>query len=174
MIGSVARTDKSWFWVPPCLLSIAGLAACSAPSLKPAAAHGIRAVQFGPRMHRDPSIIYLARAQPSPPPPPPPLSPFADAPVSFLVHGNFSRGEQVLVRVCLRADHSIASSDVLESSGDPRFDQRALDWARLVQLRAASVPGRTIARCGPVRVELRDTGAPGTPGVGHQAGEDLG
>ncbi|HTT06057.1 MAG TPA: TonB family protein [Steroidobacteraceae bacterium] len=106
-----------------------------------------------------------------PPPPPPPLSPFADAPVSLFVHGNFARGEQVVVRVCLHPDHSIASSDILESSGDRRFDAMALNWARQVQLRTAPPPGRAIARCGPVRVELHDAGQ---PGMGHQVGEQLG
>jgi TonB family protein len=168
MIDSMAAADKSWVSVSLCLLLTAMLCACSSPPRKPGAAHGTPVAQFGHRLRGDPSAIYLVRAQRAPPPP---LSPFADAPVSFLVHGNFARGEQVVVRVCLRPDHSIASSDILESSGDPRFDERALDWARLVQLRAASAPGRTIAPCGPVRVELHDTGA---PGMGHQVGEGLG
>lgn len=88
-----------------------------------------------------------------------------------MVRGHFSRGEQVVVRVCLHADHSIASSDILVSSGDRRFDELALDWARRVQLRAASTPGRTIAPCGPVRVELHD---PGQPAMGRELGEQLG
>jgi len=91
--------------------------------------------------------------------------------VSFLVHGNFARGEQVVVRVCLHADHSIASSDIIESSGDRRFDELALDWARRVQLREAPVAGRTVARCGPVRVELHDSAQ---PRMGHRIGEQLG
>lgn len=177
MIGSMAGADKSRFVASLCLLLTGSLCACSSPPHKPGAVRTPAVVNFGRRARPDPSVmVYLVQAQratpPSPPPPPPPpLSPFADSPVSFLVHGNFARGEQVVVRVCLRPDHSIASSDILESSGDARFDQRALDWARRVQLRAASVPGRTIARCGPVRVELHDTGK---PGMGQQAGERLG
>jgi TonB family protein len=88
-----------------------------------------------------------------------------------MVHGHFSRGEQVVVLVCLRADHSIASSDILVSSGDRRFDEMALDWARRVQLRAAPTSGRAMARCGPVRVELHE---PGAPGMGREPGEQLG
>ncbi|HEY7929937.1 MAG TPA: energy transducer TonB [Steroidobacteraceae bacterium] len=109
-------------------------------------------------------------APPAPPAPPPALSPFADASVSIFVHGNFTRGEQVVVRVCLRPDRSIASSDILESSGDRRFDAMALDWARRVQLRTAPPPGQALARCGPVRVELHDTGQPRMGQVGEQLG----
>jgi TonB family protein len=88
-----------------------------------------------------------------------------------MIRGHFSRGEQVVVRVCLHADRSIASSDILVSSGDRRFDELALDWARRVQLRSAPAAGRTMARCGPVRVELHDTGQ---PSMGRQLGEQLG
>ncbi|HEX4051971.1 MAG TPA: energy transducer TonB [Steroidobacteraceae bacterium] len=145
----MARADKSWLLASLCLPLVAMLPGCSSPP---------RAQPWMP--------------PPTPPaPPPPPISPFDDAAVSFLIHGNFARGEQVVVRVCLHADHSIASSDILESSGDRRFDQMALDWARRVQLRNASVPGRPIARCGPVRVELHESVA---PGMGHQVGEQLG
>jgi TonB family protein len=149
MIGSMGRADKPWLFAPLCLLLIA---LCGCSSL--------------PRTPPLPHAAPLTRA-----PPPPPLSPFDDASVSIFVHGNFARGEQVVVRVCLRPDHSIASSDILESSGDRRFDALALDWARRVQLRSAPAPGHTVARCGPVRVELHDTAQ---PGMGHQPGEQLG
>ncbi|HLK70687.1 MAG TPA: TonB family protein [Steroidobacteraceae bacterium] len=88
-----------------------------------------------------------------------------------MIRGRFIRGEQVTVLVCVQADHSIASSAIIESSGDRRFDELALDWARRVQLRTAPVPGRTFARCGPVRVELHESGQ---PGVGRGPGERLG
>jgi len=94
------------------------------------------------------------------PPPPEPLSPFSDAPVSFLIHGQFSRGELVIVRVCVRADHSIASSQVIESSGDPHFDELAVDWARRVRLRAHPADGLPTAPCGAVRVELHSAPEP--------------
>lgn len=92
--------------------------------------------------------------------PSPPLSPFSDAPVSFLIHGEFSRGEFVIVRVCLRADRSIESAAVVESSGDARFDQLAIDWARRVPLRGAIPQGARVAACGPVRVELHNVNEP--------------
>jgi TonB family protein len=93
-------------------------------------------------------------------PKPPPVSPFSDAPVSFLIHGQFVRGELVIVRVCLRADRSIASSEVIESSGDSRFDEMAAQWARRVQLRSQPPVGVPVARCGAVRVELHDAPEP--------------
>lgn len=88
-----------------------------------------------------------------------------------MIRGHFTRGEEVVVRVCLGADHSIASSDILESSGDRHFDELALEWARRIQLRTAPAPGRVISRCGPVRVELHE---PTQPGMGGALGEQLG
>lgn len=93
-------------------------------------------------------------------PAPAPLSPFSDAPVSFLIKGQFVRGEAVVVRVCLRSDRSIASSDILESSGDRRFDELAINWARRVRLRSLPTNGTPVAPCGAVRVELRKTQEP--------------
>jgi len=96
-----------------------------------------------------------------------PASPFSDNPVSFLIHGEFTRGEHVIVRVCLRADRSIASSSILESSGDPRFDELAITWAQRVRLRQQPpAEGRPVAPCGAVRVELHDSPEPAVVG-GH-------
>jgi hypothetical protein len=100
-------------------------------------------------------------------PVPLPVSPFADSSVSFFVRrSGLVGGELVIVRVCVGADHSIVSADVVESSGDPQFDQLATMWARQVQLRAsAPLDGATVAPCGAVRVEMRralDTPMPGT------------
>lgn len=92
--------------------------------------------------------------------PKPPLSPFADAPVSFLIRGQFTRGELVIVRVCVAADHSIASAQVIESSGDSHFDELATQWAQRVRLRSLPTDGSAMARCGAVRVELRDAPEP--------------
>lgn len=161
MIDSMAGADKSWMLASICLPLVAALAGCSVPARATGPAHSVSLLKIG---HN------VALVQ-TPPPPPPPLSPFADSAVSFFIHGHFALGEQVVVRVCLHADHSIASSDILESSGDRRFDERALDWARRVQLRTQAAPGRAIARCGFVRVELNDTAA---PGMGRAAGEQLG
>lgn len=100
---------------------------------------------------------------------PQPFSPFSDAPISLLVRGRFTRGEHVLVRVCVHQDRSIASSSILQSSGDRRFDELALEWARRVRLRQIT-DGRPVAPCGPVRVELRDTTQPAFGGASEQFG----
>jgi hypothetical protein len=116
-------------------------------------------VDHGPGAGRAASPGHAAPAAP-----PPPISPFLDSPVSFLIHGHFARGELVIVRVCLRPDRSIASSDVVESSGDRLFDQMAVTWAQRVRLRESAPEGRPIAPCGAVRVELRDPTQPAVLG----------
>ncbi len=77
------------------------------------------------------------------------------------------RGEHVIVRVCVGADHSIVSSDVVQSSGDPRFDQLAVGWARQVRLRAYTADEAPVASCGAVRVQMRHV--PDEPVTGARA-----
>jgi outer membrane biosynthesis protein TonB len=102
--------------------------------------------------------------------PPEPLSPFDDSPVIIAVAGqHFSSGERVIVTVCLGADHSIKSADIFESSGDSKFDQLAVMWARRIRLREAT-PGDQIASCGSVRVEVRPAQE---PRVFHPPGDSL-
>ncbi len=89
--------------------------------------------------------------------------PFDDSPVSFVVAGpRFTPGEVTIVKVCIAPDRSILSADVLASSGDRRFDDMAVGWARQVRLRAAPLDGSRVEPCGEVRVEIR---APTEPRV---------
>lgn len=89
------------------------------------------------------------------------LPPFDDAPVSFVVAGpRFTPGEVTIVKVCIAADHSILSADIMASSGDRRFDDLALGWARQVRLRAAPNDGSLVQPCGEVRVEIRKPSEP--------------
>jgi len=107
-------------------------------------------------------VVANANGQANAPPaaPPEPLSPFDDAPVIFTIAGqHFTRGERVIVTVCLAPDHSIASSDIFEYSGDSKFDQLAVLWARRIRLRAAA-QGEQLATCGAVRVEVRPASEP--------------
>jgi hypothetical protein len=84
------------------------------------------------------------------------LPPFDDAPVSFVVAGpRFTPGEVTIVKVCIAADRSIRSADVMASSGDRRFDDMAVAWARQVRVRAAPLDGSPTEACGEVRVEIR-------------------
>jgi hypothetical protein len=84
------------------------------------------------------------------------LPPFDDAPVSFVVSGpRFTPGEVTIVKVCIARDRSILSADVLASSGDRRFDDMAVTWARQVRVRSAPSDGSPVRACGEVRVEIR-------------------
>jgi TonB family protein len=95
-------------------------------------------------------------------PPPEPPSPFDDSSASFTVHGaRFAPGETAIVKVCVTPDGSIASADVVGSSGDRRFDEFALVWARQVRLKSQPPGAQPQPLCGPVRVEIRPAGVPG-------------
>ncbi len=86
-----------------------------------------------------------------------PVPPFSDDPVSFLVPSRrLPTGAVTIVRVCVDSDRHISSTDIIESSGDARFDSLALDWARSIRLRSSPpAGGAVIEPCGQVRVELR-------------------
>jgi hypothetical protein len=91
------------------------------------------------------------------------LPPFDEAPVSFVVAGpRFTPGEVAIVKVCIASDRSILSAAVMASSGDRRFDDLAVNWARQVRVRAAPLDGSPTQACGEVRVEIR---APSEPRV---------
>jgi TonB family protein len=77
----------------------------------------------------------------------------------------FAPGESAIVRICVSGDGVIASANVIGSSGDKRFDDFALIWAR--QVRLASRPQSadtendpTKQNCGAVRVEIRGVSLP--------------
>jgi hypothetical protein len=91
------------------------------------------------------------------------LPPFDDAPVSFVIATpRFTPGEVTIVKVCVAPDRSILSADVMASSGDRRFDDLAVNWARMVRLRSRPADGSPLQTCGEVRVEIR---APTEPRV---------
>ena len=84
------------------------------------------------------------------------LPPFDDAPVSFVVAGpRFTPGEVTIVKVCVAPDRTILSADVMASSGDRRFDDMAVNWARQVRVRSTPRDGSPVQACGEVRVEIR-------------------
>jgi hypothetical protein len=119
-----------------------------------------RGAPLGARAEKGASTNSQAGQGNAPPAPPGPLSPFDDSPVIIAVAGqHFSSGERVIVTVCLGANHSIVSADIFESSGDTKFDQLAVMWARRIRLREATA-GDQIASCGSVRVEVRPAQEP--------------
>jgi len=92
----------------------------------------------------------------------PPPTPFDDAPVSFFISGlRFGAAEVATVRLCVTPDGQVTGATLQESSGDDRFDELALIWARRVRLRKDTETGTRLPApaaahemCGPVRVEL--------------------
>jgi hypothetical protein len=101
-----------------------------------------------------------------------PSSPFDDAPVSFFISGlRFGAAQVATIQLCVTPDGQVTRASLLESSGDDRFDELAMIWARRVRLRkddaapaplpgaappagAAHTAGTPHEACGPVRVEL--------------------
>jgi hypothetical protein len=90
-----------------------------------------------------------------------PVAPFADEPVSFVIsERRLIPGEVTIVRVCIAADRTISSTNIIESSGDPHFDDMALGWARLIKLRSVPANSAPVQPCGEVRVEIRHSSEP--------------
>jgi TonB family protein len=121
---------------------------------------------------RRPPPVAVQRAEPP--------DPFDDSSTSFTIQGaRFAPGETAIVKVCVTPEGSIASAAVVGSSGDKRFDDYALVWARQVRLRSVppdapqrASPGApsqgaspssspSQSQCGPVRVEIRPAALPG-------------
>jgi hypothetical protein len=97
-----------------------------------------------------------ATVKPAPTAPVQLIDPFADDPVSFLVSvRRITPGEVAIVQVCVASDGTIASTHLMESSGDARFDSMAVGWARMIKLRSATQDSAPMAPCGSVRVESR-------------------
>jgi hypothetical protein len=124
-------------------LSIGALSACSGyrRGEPPAAVAAVSAVP--------------ARAEPEEP------DPFDHTSTSFVVSGpRFTTGETAIVKVCVAPDGIIASADLLLPSGDKRFDDFALNWARQVKLANTPPSAPDKERCGAVRVEIRTSPGP--------------
>jgi TonB family protein len=99
----------------------------------------------------------LAPVASTPPTAPAPvLNPFDESSASFMVSGaRFPAGETAIVKVCVTPEGTISSAAVVGSSGDRRFDEFAVGWARQVRLRNMPQGLQTEEVCGPVRVEIK-------------------
>jgi TonB family protein len=107
-------------------------------------------------------VVVLA--EPAPP------NPFDNSSTSFVVSGpRFPPGETAIVKVCVSADGVIASADVVGSSGDKRFDDFALVWARQVKLGNLPQGDQAKEICGPVRVEIKAAPLPRILSAGDSA-----
>lgn len=106
------------------------------------------------------------RSSAATPVPPPAPNPFENDSASFLINGGrFPAGETAIVKVCVTPQGTIASADVIGSSGDKHFDDFAAVWARQVRLRSLPQGVQMESVCGPVRVEIKAAPVPeGLPG----------
>jgi TonB family protein len=100
------------------------------------------------------------------------VNPFDEGSTSFVVSGpRFIPGETAIVRVCVSPDGRISRADLIGSSGDKRFDDFALVWARQVKLAAAALGANRSEVCGAVRVEIKVAPLPeGLAGSDHALG----
>jgi hypothetical protein len=125
------------------------------------AAIGIAALSACSWNRRPPAVVAVAA--------PVEVDPFDHTSVSFVVAGaHFMPGETAIVKVCVSPQGVVSSADVLLPSGDKRFDDFAVNWARQVKLAsvAQSVAqigaqsGEAKELCGPVRVEIKVSPVP--------------
>ena len=74
---------------------------------------------------------------------------------SFLIRGqHFAVGQAASLKVCVSPDGAIASVELLRSSGEPGFDEFALEWARQADVSQWVRKDQQAESCGSVRVEI--------------------
>lgn len=66
----------------------------------------------------------------------------------------FAEGLVTTVRLCVAPAGHLTSTEVVVSSGDKRFDDFVIDYARRVQVTPGSINGRRQPGCSNVRVEI--------------------
>lgn len=115
---------------------------------------------------------------PVPPAPPDAVEPpdVVEAPQvttrSFLIRGlRFPIGQSANVRVCVDANGTVVSVELAGSSGEPRFDEFAITWARQADVQNWARKNAREPSCGNVRVEI---GRGMRPGVGSGFDSALG
>jgi TonB family protein len=88
--------------------------------------------------------------------------PMEVAPTAFSIRGpHFTPGEAAVVKVCVRANGVIASTAIVQSSGEKRFDDSAVQWALHAGYRPMRVGGAPAYSCDEVRVEMHQVTSPG-------------
>ena len=91
------------------------------------------------------------------------------SPAVFSVRGQrFTPGEAAVVKVCVHANGVIASTAIVQSSGEKRFDESAVQWATHAGYRPMRIGGAPIYSCDEVRVEMHQISSPG-PGMGSDS-----
>ena len=88
----------------------------------------------------------------------------ADA--AFLTRGpRFAEGLYATVRLCANREGRIVSANVVVSSGEKRFDEFVVDYARRVQVKPQRENGKPVHGCNDVRVMINRLQGP-APGAG--------
>ena len=82
---------------------------------------------------------------------------------SFITRGpRFAPGLYATVKLCANHQGRIVSADVVLSSGEKRFDDYVVDYARRVQvIKPQQVKGSPVSGCNTVRVEINRITHPG-------------
>jgi TonB family protein len=84
------------------------------------------------------------------------------SPTAFSIRGpRFTPGEVAVVKVCVHANGVVASTAIVQSSGEKRFDDSAVQWALHAGYRPMRVDGAPIYSCDEVRVEMHQITSPG-------------
>jgi TonB family protein len=95
--------------------------------------------------------------------------PMEISPTAFSIRGpHFTPGEVAVVKVCVRANGVIASTAIVQSSGEKRFDDSAVQWALHAGYRPMRVGGTPTYSCDEVRVEMHQVTSPGA-GMGSDS-----
>jgi TonB family protein len=90
-------------------------------------------------------------------------------PTAFSIRGpRFTPGEVAVVKVCVHANGAIASTAIVQSSGEKRFDDSAVQWAQHAGYRPMRVGGTPIYSCDEVRVEMHQITSP-SAGMGSDS-----
>jgi TonB family protein len=108
------------------------------------------------------ALILLSGCTHLAPPPATTKVPMQISPAVFSIRGpRFTPGEAAVVRVCVGANGVIASTAIVQSSGEKRFDDSAVQWALHAGYRPMRVSGAPMYSCDEVRVEMHQITSPG-------------
>jgi TonB family protein len=108
------------------------------------------------------ALILLSGCTLLGPPPATTKVPMQISPAVFSIRGpRFTPGEAAVVRVCVGANGVIASTAIVQSSGEKRFDESAVQWALHAGYRPMRVSGAPMYSCDEVRVEMHQIASPG-------------
>jgi TonB family protein len=90
------------------------------------------------------------------------VQPLQIADASFTTRGpKFATGLFTMVQLCVGPNGGIVSASIVQSSGEKRFDDFVIVYARQVHVQPRRENGRAVASCDTVRVEVNHFPLPG-------------